>query len=217
MPVHTIGVCLMSLEKVDDEIDTLIRRYEKIQPSTILDHGKICCRLAREWLLAMDRSLLVNASLICAPRWIRERYEWGPSQWPLYWCEVVELKTLDCRALAALAREIFSDRGVITFPVQLVQQFSEQSVHHWREKWLGAGQSLDWITGTYVYHEACAVLVYENCIRIWDPTDNFWIYPNQSPGYGATFAVRVIAPVSDSKILFWGSHQIILNQWIRVC
>lgn len=207
----------MSLEKVNKEVDALVKRWEKIQPSAILDHGKMCCKMAREWLLAMDLSLRVNDCPICAPRWIRERYEWGPSHWPLYWCEVEGSNMLDCVALAALAREIFLARGVIAFPVQLVQQFSEQDLHHWRKKWLKAGQSPDWIIGTHVYHEACAVVVHENYIKIWDPTDNFWIYPDQYPGYGATLAIRVIAPFSAPNILVWGNHQIIPNQWIMVC
>lgn len=208
----------MSLDKVDNtEINTLIERWKEIRPTAILDHGKDCCRMVREWLSAMDQALLVNASLFCAPRWIRERYEWGPSQWPLYWCEIVELNTLDCGALVALTREILADRGVITFAVQLVQQFSEQDVRHWRERWMRAGQSVDWIIGTRVYHEACAVIVYENCIRIWDPANNFWIYPDQSPGYGATLAARIVATASDPSILVWGNHQIALNQWMRVC
>jgi hypothetical protein len=208
----------MSLDKVDStETNALIERWKELRPTAILDHGKNCCRVVREWLSAMDRSLLVNASLFCAPRWIRERYEWGPSRWPLYWCEIVELNTLDCGALAALTREVLADRGVIAFAVQLVQQFSEQDVHHWRERWMTAGQSVDWIAGTCVYHEACAVIVYENRIRIWDPTNNFWIYPGQSPGYEATLAARVIATVSDPSTLVWGNHQIALNRWMKIC
>lgn len=204
----------MSSGKVNDEINALIKKWEKKQPSTISDHGKHCCLVAREWLLAMDRSLLADANPISAPCWIREKYDWGPSQWPLYWCEIMELNTLDCGGFAALAREIFVNRGIVTFPVQLIQRFSEQAAHHWRQRWLKAGQSADWIIGPYVYHEACAIVVYKNYIKIWDPTDNLWIYPNQSTGYGVTLAVRVI--FTDMSTFIWNDCQIRSNQWTKV-
>ncbi len=208
----------MCLDKADNtEIDALIERWKEIQPSAILDHGKDCCRVAQEWLSAMDRSLLVNASLFCAPRWIRERYEWGPSRWPLYWCEIIELNTLDCGAMAALTRAVLMQRGLVVFPTQLIQRFSEQDARHWQERWIKAGQSADWIIGTHIYHEACAVIFHKNRIEIWDPANSFWIYPDQSPGYGATLAIRVIATVSNLSILVWGGHQIALNSWMRIC
>src|SRR3712207_2487200 len=73
--------------------------------SAIQHHGRPCCRLAREWVFATDFSQLNGESLLTGPRWIRHKYKWGPSKWPIHWCEAVEQKTLDCGALASLAHE----------------------------------------------------------------------------------------------------------------
>ncbi len=71
--------------------------------SHISHHGKPCCETAREWFLSMDYALLAGESPLTGPRWIRARYEWGPSAHPIHWCDAVKRKTLDCGALAALA------------------------------------------------------------------------------------------------------------------
>ncbi len=60
--------------------------------STISHHGRACCDIAREWMINIDAAQLSGASIVSGPRWLRQRYKWGPSPWPLYWCEAADRK-----------------------------------------------------------------------------------------------------------------------------
>lgn len=199
-------------------ITVAIARWKTKRPSYIADHEKKCCRIAKEWFLSMDRSLLPEGNLFSGPRWIRERYSWGPSEWPLYWCRATELKTLDCGGLAALTREAFADRGIVSFPVQLIQQFSDQDVHHWRRTWMHEHRPANWIISNLVYHEACAVIEQGNRIRIWDPTECWWIGSEQSVGYASTLAicVDVLSDFAAPTVLIWGRHSLRPNFWTNI-
>jgi len=201
---------------VDKEIDIAIERFSHKKPSIILDHGNKCCTLAREWFVSMDRSFLVHGSVFSGPRWIRIRWNWGPVMWPLYWCQIPELETLDCGALAALARIAFECRGLVVFPVQLIQCFSVQDVHQWRIKWERDLYPVDWISGNMVYHEACAVIIQENQLKVWDPTDAYWISPSQIIGYAATVAARFDLKNNHFGILKWDNVTIHPNIWIKL-
>jgi hypothetical protein len=134
-------------------------RWRDWHPSEISHHDEICCQTAREWLTAMDFSGLNGAALTSGPRWLRTRYKWGASSFPIYWCEAAESKTLDCGALAAITHEIFTSRGVTTYRVQMVQRFSEDSARQWNRSWGESGGQLDWIDGDLIYHEGNAILV----------------------------------------------------------
>lgn len=201
---------------VDKEIDEAIRRFRQKEPSHILDHGKECCTAAREWFVALDKSFLAYSSILSGPRWIRLRWSWGPVRWPLYWCQIPTSKALDCGALAALARTAFESRGLVTFPVQLIEWFSAQDVCHWRRKWQIVSRSPDWISGNLAYHEACAVVVRESRIKIWDPTDSCWIGPSKAVGYAATVAARFDVPSSSLEILRWEDVVIHPSVWIKL-
>jgi len=50
--------------------------------SSITHHGRACCRVAREWVFATDFSQLNGESPLTGPRWIRQKWTWGPSSWP---------------------------------------------------------------------------------------------------------------------------------------
>src|SRR6187551_3598246 len=82
------------------------------QPSHISHHGSLCCEIAREWITSTDYSELNGDYVFTGPRWLRQRFKWGASTFPIYWCEAVRRSTLDCGALAALAHEVFKARGV---------------------------------------------------------------------------------------------------------
>src|SRR3982750_4162909 len=73
--------------------------WEQLPYTRISHHGSACCEAARTWVLSMDYSLLNGSSPYTGPRWIRQRYEWGPTKHPIHWCEAVKEKTLDCGAL----------------------------------------------------------------------------------------------------------------------
>lgn len=137
----------------------VFERWRDWQPSEISHHGEICCETAREWLTAMDYSELNGAALTSGPRWLRARYKWGASSFPIYWCEAAKSTTLDCGALAAITHEIFASRGIANYRVQMVQRFSEDSARQWNRSWGESGGQLDWIDGDLIYHEGNAIPV----------------------------------------------------------
>jgi|GEM_PF-618196 len=133
-------------------------RWREWPPSEISHHGEACCEVAREWLLSMDYSELCGAALTSGPRWLRNRYKWGASTFPIYWCDAVTRKTLDCGALAAFSHAIFCSRGVESFRVQMVQRYSEDSGRQWNESWNDTGEPLKWVSEDLIYHEGVAIV-----------------------------------------------------------
>jgi hypothetical protein len=181
-------------------------------PSMFLHHGDRCCALAREWLFATDFSRLNGESLLTGPRWLRARYDWGPSSWPMFWCDAVKQKTLDCGAHSTLAKEIFAHRGISAHPVQLIQQYTKNTTAHWLAKWEGKAVASDWIYGDLVYHEACAVETAAGAIGIWDPSMGTWLDPQTTSGFGAVIALRLCSSIA-LPVVRWGQTKVCLNEW----
>ena len=195
-----------------------INKWQHCPASTISHHGTLCCQIAREWILSTDYSQLNAGDPLTGPRWIRQKFSWGPSEWPIYWCEAVKEKALDCGALAALTTEIFSARGVRSYTAQFIQQYTEHATRQWFKKWNGDDvTSVAWIEEDLIYHEACAVVVRDNEIRLWDPTASWWVNPKQSGGYGGLLALRICAPqVGASTEFIWVAQRIRPNQWQKI-
>jgi hypothetical protein len=178
-------------------------------PSALASHDADCCRSARAWFLAMNRSLWRGQG---APSWIGRHYAWGPTCWPLHWCDAVGAKELCCGAQAALGVEAFRDRGVDAVPVQLVQRFGEHDSAHWRGKWVAGGASAAWLGEGLVYHEACAVLDGDRA-RVWDPTASMWASPDEVEGYGSIAAIRIGGRVPTGRTVSWGDAELPLGEW----
>ncbi|HEX2091317.1 MAG TPA: hypothetical protein VHG28_02900 [Longimicrobiaceae bacterium] len=187
-----------------------IERWAGCLPSSLAHHGTECCTVARAWFLAMDRTLWKGHG---APAWIRRRWEWGPTRWPLYWCEAVEAKELDCGAQAALTVEAFAARGVLALPAQLVQQYDVHSTPHWHSRWTACGASPTWTQDGLVYHEVCAV-VRDGRAEIWNPTVTSWVSPDDLQGYASVAAVRIDRGSSAQSEVTWGSLRIPLDRWV---
>lgn len=184
------------------------------QPSQISHHGAMCCEVAREWMTAMDFSELGGADVTTGPRWLRERFNWGCSTFPIYWCEAVKRDTLDCGALAALSHEVFLSRGVKSLRVQLVQKFSRNATGQWKSNWHDGATPLEWVDDDLIYHEGCAVVLPENQIKIWDSSAGWWIDTKQRDGYGSVLAVRIAASIGGAEANFrWGNHTLAANKW----
>ncbi|HQU82458.1 MAG TPA: hypothetical protein PKY59_05010 [Pyrinomonadaceae bacterium] len=176
-------------------------------PSQISHHGEICCEIAREWLTATDFSQLNGDHLSTGPRWLLERFDWGASKFPIYWCEAVRKETLDCGALAAFSQEIFTARNIKCFRVQLVQKFSELSTKQWTESWSEAEKPLAWTENDLIYHEGCAIETSAQNIKVWDASAGWWIDPKPSKGYGSVLAIRVSGDdLPKDKNLIWGEN-----------
>ncbi len=194
--------------------EPIFDKWRNFPVSVISHHGSGCCETAREWLFSMDFSERSAESILTGPRWIRQRYVWGPTRWQIYWCEAIDKKMLDCGALAAFAHEVFEMRGVKSFRVQLVQEFSAEATAQWTRIWSDVGTSVHWINKSSIYHESCAVLIGENEVKVWDSSAGWWIDPKQCAGYGAVRAIRLLSKKSSQNVMLnWGSHRIIPNQW----
>lgn len=194
-----------------------IEKWREFPYSSMAHHGERCCRIAREWVMAIDFSQLNGGSPLTGPRWLRQRYNWGPSPWPMHWCEAVERKTLDCGALASLAHEVFLARGVRSLPAQFIQRYTNDATCHWRQKWAGEGCSHHWIEDDLIYHEGCAVLTGAGEIKLWDASAGWWVNPKQFGGYGGVVALKVFAHGADAPaVLRWGTHLIEPNRWHEI-
>ncbi|MCA1658913.1 MAG: hypothetical protein LC627_06425, partial [Verrucomicrobiaceae bacterium] len=187
------------------DLSSGLLRWENLPPSTMSHHGGRCCEVARQWILAMDFSQLNGATTLTGPRWLRKKFKWGPSPWPLHWCEAVRRETIDCGALAALAHQLFLGRGVQSYPVQFIMQFSEDAGRQWLASWDRGNGGLHWIHDGLIYHEGCAVVADANELKLWDATASWWVNPKQFGGYGAVLAMRLFdATRTPSPAFSWG-------------
>jgi hypothetical protein len=192
----------------------VFENWRDFPPTNVSHHGSACCEMAREWLYAMDYTQLNGGSPFTGPRWLRQRYNWGPTVYPIYWCEAVEEKTLDCGALASLSREVFRSRNVRAYPAQLVQQFSTHATAQWQKKWSEKEASTHWINDDVIYHEGCAILTEGNEIKVWDSSAGWWVRPIPQNGYGSLLALRICADERNNISVFqWGDYKIAPNRW----
>lgn len=183
----------------------------------LVHHGCDCCRKAKAWLEAMDFSQLNNASIFTGPRWLLTQYAWGPSIYPMYWCEAVKKKTLDCGALGVLARACFNARGLTCFPLQLVQQYNLEATQHWASRWNEEKSSTHWLREYVMYHEGAAVLQDDNTLKLWDASSGWWLNPDVTTGYGGVRAVRIHTPAGTSVHGYpWGKHTLRANEWTLI-
>jgi len=60
-------------ESARRDLEVAIEDWHKFPPSVISDHGDRCCRIAMEWLFAMDFCQMSAGHVLAGPRWIRQR------------------------------------------------------------------------------------------------------------------------------------------------
>lgn len=181
-------------------------------PTEISHHGEMCCDTAREWIAAYDLSMLSGGSPASGPRWLRQRFDWGPSVYPIHWCEALTKDSIDCGVHAALAYEVFAARGVECFRVQMVQEFDAASLAHWQTKWHRSFARTDWMHNGLIYHEGCAIETGPGRIKIWDPSAGWWLDPKFVRSYGSLRALKLTAETIPHEIA-WGDHLIAANVW----
>jgi hypothetical protein len=193
-------------------------RWHGFPFSQISHHGEACCDIAKEWLSAMDFAQLNGGDLTSGPRWLREKYEWGPSAWPIHWCEVLGRKVIDCGAHSALAHEAFIARGVTAFRAQFVQRYSADAMDQWRRKWTDEQVSDHWLGDDSIYHEGNALLIGDDEVKLWDGSAGWWINPRQAGGYGSLVAVRIFAEGvwGGGDGFRWGDYRIRPNEWTQI-
>jgi len=192
-------------------------KWKNWQPSQISHHGKICCEIAREWITATDFSELNGDCIYTGPRWLRQKFNWGASVFPIFWCEAVRKDTLDCGALAAISHEVFRARNVKSFRVQLVQKFSEVATSQWTNSWNEGHEPLAWIDDDLIYHEGCAIETGNRQLKVWDASAGWWLDPKPATGYGALLAIRVSGNnLPLGKILKWGKYNLRAMEWREI-
>jgi hypothetical protein len=187
--------------------------WEHFPFSSLSHHGEACCEIARQWVIANDFAQLNGSDRLSGPRWLRQRYNWGPSVWPLHWCNAVSAKVIDCGAHAALAHEAFVARGLTAWRAQFVQRYDADATDQWRYRW-GEGQASDhWLSDGFIYHEGNALLVGSDELKLWDGSAGFWLNPRQHGGYGSVVAVRIFADAAASAVFRWGDRRIVADGW----
>lgn len=188
--------------------------FQEKQPSLLSHHGQKCCEVAWHWFRAMDYSLRGGGSSN-PPAWLRDEFDWGPSTWPIYWCDVMQTDSFDCGVFAAVARALLHSREASVVAVQLVEHFNEENVTNWRSRWTEADSNVDWVAGSVAYHEAVGLLE-EDRIVIWDPVDNLLVVPPNGDGYGELAALRIYEPEQweGAETYDWNGIELEIGIWI---
>jgi len=188
-------------------------RWSDFPISQLSHHGRECCDGARAWLRNMDFAQLNGSDLASGPRWIRKQYEWGPSSWPMHWCEALNSQVIDCGAHAALAQEAFEARGLTAFQAQFVQSYGSNAIAQWRTRWAAADVSDHWLGEGQIYHEGNALLVGGDEVKLWDGSASCWLNPIQTSGYGGLIAVRIVTNGARLAPVRWGDHVVTPDVW----
>ena len=199
----------------ENKVEGVGGRWNDFPASTLLHHSRPCCDMAIEWLRGMDFAQLNGASLLSGPRWLRERYQWGPSEWPMHWCDAVDHERLDCGAHAALAQLLFDARGIANYRAQFIQRYNPAAVEQWRTIWRAEEASTHWLDDQFIYHEGNAILVGDGIAKLWDGSAGCWVKEVQSGGYGSVVAVRMFANQgrAEPATVLWGGHRLAFNVW----
>ncbi len=196
-------------------LSDVLNRVIARMPAHLSMHSSSCCTRARSWFITMACCTGAQDDY-SSLSWIHSQWEWGPSKWPMYWCEILEREKLDCGVLADLADLALQEKGKKTIRIQLIEEYDIYVCQNWRQVFSGAGCCVDWIHGCMVYHEVTGYIVGED-LKIWDPSDNnLVIFQNNAPKqHGRVVAIR-LAPselVPSESIILWCGLQLSVGSW----
>jgi hypothetical protein len=207
----------LGIEKSAFEKEKNFYRWIEHPSSEIIHHDSHCCEEAKLWFMAYAQSMQIGSLSqfqLNAPFWLIDLFKWGPSKWPISWCEVVREKVVDCGVFSALAREVFKAQGHEVHPAQALLSYNKTCTNHWKELWKagfedGKKKSFPWIGDEIVYHEILVLEKDDGSGRFYDSTFGQWYEPGARTGFGALLAVRSECP----RILQWGNKQISCGEW----
>ncbi len=200
-------------------------RWMEHPSSSIIHHERECCEEARLWFLAYSRSMegwTSSQYQMKPPTWLSQLFNWGPSVWPITWCQVFKEKTIDCGVFAALAREIFTAQGFAPHPAQALLSYNENCTGHWKDLWVNGMKKVDkrklgevfpWVGSKIVYHEVCLLEMPDGQARIYDSTFGNWFESHQRVGFGAVVSVRSECP----RLLNWNDRLLSCGEWVDLC
>jgi hypothetical protein len=231
---ETYALVPMELESLLPRLqgEPYIREWFEQPASQITHHDADCCKEARAWFrsyaVSMQASHAAEADSIRAPTWLSQRFTWGPSRWPIAWCEVIQQKVIDCGVFAALARECFELSGHAAHPGQILLDYSVECTSHWNTYWgKGADQIrkkrnskwnwtkeplkfFPWIGNHLVYHEICLVELGEGRTRLYDSTWGQWYSSTQKEGHASVIAAR---GEWGENALLWENRLLNSGEW----
>lgn len=174
-----------------------------------VDHGSACCTTARQWLSALHAGAVPTTPLT-GLGWIADMYPWGPTQWPISWCKLVEQDKLDCGAQAAVAREVLRATGSALLGVQLLIRASATDIGHWGSTWRDGGVAPTWLFEQLYYHEAVGLV--DGSLVVFDPTRNWKVPPDGRMEDGSVAAIRITG--GDAATVTWGRHELLVGEWV---
>jgi len=201
--------------------EKVARGWVEHPTSTLLHHEKACCDEARLWFLTLGRSMegwSAGHFELKAPTWLSKKFEWGPSSWPMSWCELIKHEQIDCGVFAVLAREIFTAQGFKAHGGQVLVNYNKICTDHWKDFWIDRMpnaeecKSFNWIGENVVYHEVCIVEMPDQTAKVYDATFNQWYESEGRKGFGGLLAVRSESP----RLLRWGNHTLSYGEWIEL-
>ena len=187
------------------------------RPHSWIDGGDtLQDRLVQAWLRSTDRAFLSAAGCNAPPVWLAHRFAWGPHAWPISWRDIPRMPVLDCGAIAALSTELFRWRDWDAAPVQLLLQFTPESVRGWQALWREAGADGSWAARSFAYHEATLAVMPSGDGRIWDPLGRFWLPVAPQPGYEGLVALRVCGADAFERIVPLAGQRLRSGVWYVV-
>ena len=116
---------------------------------------------------------------------------------------------------------MFVSRGQAPLHAQFVQKYSADATDQWRSAWEEEQASCHWLTDDIIYHEANALLVGDDEVKLWDGSAGWWVNPRQQgTGYGNLLAVRIFAPehsnAGGGDGFRWGERRLKPNVWNQI-
>jgi hypothetical protein len=189
------------------ELREALAKWGPSSLSALSEHPRPCCRVSRSWFRSIARGYPAEE-----PSWLGKRWRWGPTRWPTHWCDVVSRNEVDCGALAALAAEACDASGIEAYGAQVVLEYPERDIEHWRAMWAASGVPDNWINGSLVYHEVLLIIRPGGLAVLWDPTDLCDLTPGSFDG--RIRAVRLFGPGENE--IFWAGFALERHKWTEI-
>jgi len=145
---------------------------------------------------------------------LAERWLWGPTVWPLPWCQAVQNRELDCGGLAHLAEIALVAAGNQVVRAELIERSAPDRTEHWAVRWSAVPNAPRWIWGDLTYHEAVGVLAGSK-LRVWDPTEHGWRDSGSGNAGSKTLAIRLVPGETSAGPAFveWSGRQLEMGSW----
>lgn len=159
-------------------------RIDTIPLSRIAYHAGHCCTETRRLVLAKLQQYPDVGSQLAA---IPATFRWGPTRWPLHWCELGRGKDPvgDCGVHGVLASALLTDAGIPHARGRAAIAPGPLAAAHWEATWAEEEASCQWIGPDVVHHEVVRV-----GDRWWDPTEARWF-----SGPGAALVAGIVVAV----------------------